>query len=79
MRDAYRRVLPDIRTVQERAPAKIVQLQPIPVPVHSPCFDPGRRGAITLRDERTSVSGSRRNRLRAGLGIIIAQSWYANG
>ena len=78
MRDAYRRVLPDIRTVQERVPTKIVQLQRIPTHTNSPCFYPRGIGTIILRDGRTSVHASRRNRLRAGLGITIAQSRYAN-
>ena len=53
IRDAYRGVLPHIRTVQERVPMKIVHLQPIPTHINSPCFDPGHRGAIILRDGRT--------------------------
>ena len=43
-----------------------------------PCLDPGRRGAITLRDGCASVSGIRRDCLRAGLGVTVTQSWYAN-
>ena len=77
MRDAYLGVIPDIRTVQARVPTKVVQLQPIPTHINSPCFDSGRRCTGIRADGRTSVSGSRRDRLRAGLGITIAQSRYA--
>ena len=58
MRIEYRRVLPDTRIVQERVPAKIVQLQRMLAPMHSPCCDPGRRGTEIRGDGRTSVSGS---------------------
>jgi hypothetical protein len=72
-------VRPDICTVQEGVPAEIVKLQLVYMGnVDSPCLDPGRRGTVILRDGRASVSGSRRDGLRASLGITIAQSWYAN-
>ena len=33
---------------------------------------------MSLRDGRAGVSSSRGDRLRANLGIIVAQSWYTD-